>query len=260
MGRFFILLLGVLLGAVGVFVLARQGLIALPQPPTTAIPVVVAPESVPREEDPALRSPPAELLPQAPTPAEIAAPVPVESVPPLPAPSSTVDPADVAFVEPPMLPLEIPPMPAGGLLIPVQGVKASQLTDTYTQSRGAGRLHDAIDIMAARGTPVFAVADGTVAKLFDSKPGGLTLYQFDTGEKLAYYYAHLDHYADGVVAGKPLKRGELIGYVGSTGNASPDAPHLHFAIFVLGPEKRWWKGTAINPYPLLGGRVAAGKQ
>lgn len=143
------------------------------------------------------------------------------------------------------------------LLMPVLGVTAAQLTDSYTQSRGEGRIHDAIDIMAERGTPVVAADNGKVAKLFDSKPGGLTLYQFDRQEKIAYYYAHLDRYAPGIVEGQELQRGELLGYVGSTGNASPDAPHLHFAIFVLGPEKYWWQGTAINPFPLLGGRRVA---
>lgn len=149
-------------------------------------------------------------------------------------------------------------MDAEQLLIPVAGVDAAQLSDTFTQSRSAGRLHDAIDIMAPRGTPVLAVADGRVVKRFKSKPGGLTVYQFDRGEKLAYYYAHLDGYAPGVAEGTQLKRGDLVGYVGSTGNASPDAPHLHFAIFVLGPEKRWWEGTAINPYPLLVATPATG--
>ena len=139
----------------------------------------------------------------------------------------------------------------GPLLIPVAGVKASQLSDTFTQARGAGRAHDAIDILAPRGTPVLAVDDGKVVKLFNSKPGGLTVYQFDPGETFAYYYAHLDSYAPGLAQGQQLKRGELVGYVGSSGNANPAAPHLHFAIFVLGPEKHWWQGTAINPYPFL---------
>ena len=139
------------------------------------------------------------------------------------------------------------------LLLPVQGVRADQLQDTFADARGEGRVHDAIDIMAAAGTPVLAVADGHVEKLFDSKQGGLTLYQFDPSRTRAYYYAHLQGYAPGVVQGKALKRGETIGYVGSTGNANPAAPHLHFAIFVLGPEKQWWKGEAINPHPLLGG-------
>jgi murein DD-endopeptidase MepM/ murein hydrolase activator NlpD len=158
--------------------------------------------------------------------------IPITPPMPIPAPSTT---------------------PESGLLIPVSGILAKQLSDTFTQSRGAGRLHDAIDIMAPRGTPVVAVADGRVAKLFNSKPGGLTLYQFDAEEKLAYYYAHLDSYAPTLVEGQQLRRGDVIGYVGSTGNASPDGPHLHFAVFILAPDKKWWQGTPINPYPLLGG-------
>lgn len=140
-----------------------------------------------------------------------------------------------------------------GLLLPVQGVAPSQLSDTYTDARSAGRSHDAIDIMAADGTPVLAVADGHVEKLFNSKLGGLTIYEFNPDGTLAYYYAHLQRYADGLSEQQAITRGQVIGYVGSTGNASPDAPHLHFAIFKLGPEKQWWKGDAINPYPELGG-------
>lgn len=140
----------------------------------------------------------------------------------------------------------------GSLTIPVAGVPASQLQDTFGDVRGGGeRAHEALDIMAPRGTPVLAASDGKVEKLFTSVPGGLTLYEFDPGGRYAYYYAHLDRYAPGMAEGMQLKRGDLIGYVGSTGNASEDAPHLHFAIFVLGPEKRWWQGTAIDPYPLL---------
>jgi murein DD-endopeptidase MepM/ murein hydrolase activator NlpD len=139
------------------------------------------------------------------------------------------------------------------LLVPVVGVKPLQLSDTFNDKRGMGR-HEALDIPAPRGTPVIAVEDGRIAKLFRSIPGGLTIYHFDPSEKYAYYYAHLDGYAAGVAEGKQLKRGEVIGYVGSTGNANEANPHLHFAIFELGPEKRWWKGTAINPFPLLTGR------
>ncbi len=144
------------------------------------------------------------------------------------------------------------PVP-GGLLIPVQGVAAGQLLDTFNQARGEGRSHDAIDIMAPSGTPVLAVADGRVEKLFDSKQGGLTVYQFNVDRTHAYYYAHLQDYAPGLAEGQFLRRGQLVGRVGYTGNANPDAPHLHFAVFVLGPEKRWHEGTAINPYPLLAG-------
>ncbi len=144
-----------------------------------------------------------------------------------------------------------PTSSAHGLLIPVRGIAASQLSDTFTDARSAGRSHDAIDIMAAAGTPVLAVADGHVEKLFTSKLGGLTVYEFNPDGTLAYYYAHLQRYADGLTEQQTLRRGQLVGFVGSTGNANPEAPHLHFAIFELGPEKQWWKGEAINPYPLL---------
>ena len=161
----------------------------------------------------------------------------------------------------PVLPppvVRIPDGPTGGaLVLPVQGIAPSQLVDTFTDSRSEGRSHDAIDIMAPHGTPVLAVADGRVEKLFTSKQGGLTLYQFNRERTHAYYYAHLQGYAAGIAEQRDLKRGEVLGYVGVTGNSNPDGPHLHFAIFELGPEKQWWKGTPINPYGLLGGRSAA---
>lgn len=139
----------------------------------------------------------------------------------------------------------------GKLLVPVQGIKSAQLTDTFYQPRGEQRQHEALDIMAPTGTPVLAVADGKVAKLFHSKPGGLTVYQFDPTGQFAYYYAHLDRYADGIAEGMEVKRGTLIGYVGVTGNSDPNAPHLHFAVVALTPEKQWWKGTPLNPFPLM---------
>ena len=135
-----------------------------------------------------------------------------------------------------------------GLLIPVVGVKPCDLLDTFSQAKGAGRTHDAIDIMAARGTPVVAASDGHVVKLFTSKPGGLTVYEFDPLDKVVYYYAHLDRYAPGLVEGQLLQRGDLIGFVGSSGDASANAPHLHFEVQLLGPEKQWWHATSINPY------------
>lgn len=137
------------------------------------------------------------------------------------------------------------------LLVPVAGIKPEQIRDTYNQPRGSERMHEALDIPAPIGTPVYAVADGRIAKLFTSKPGGLTIYQFDPNEKYSYYYAHLDRYATALKEGQQVKRGELIGYVGTTGNADRAAPHLHFAMFELGPEKNWWQGKPINPYPLI---------
>ena len=132
------------------------------------------------------------------------------------------------------------------LEFPVKGHQAA-LRDNFDELRGS-HPHEALDIMAPRGTPVVAVDDGTIAKLFDSKPGGHTVYQFDPTGKLAYYYAHLDRYAPGLKQGDRVRRGQVIGYVGSTGNARADAPHLHFTVFALGPSRRWWKGVAINPY------------
>ncbi|NNG23462.1 M23 family metallopeptidase [Telluria aromaticivorans] len=137
------------------------------------------------------------------------------------------------------------------LLVPVQGIKAPTLTDTFDQPRGNQRHHEALDIIAPKGTPVLAAADGKVEKLFQSKPGGTTLYQFDPSGKYAYYYAHLDRYADGIKEGMELKRGDVLGYVGVTGNSDPNAPHLHFSVVELTPEKQWWKGTPLNPYPLM---------
>jgi murein DD-endopeptidase MepM/ murein hydrolase activator NlpD len=136
------------------------------------------------------------------------------------------------------------------LLIPVAGVPQQQLRDTFNEKRGSS-AHEAIDIHAPRGTPVVATDDGRVVKLFHSIPGGLTIYQTDAANEVIYYYAHLDRYAEGLREGDSLKRGDVIGYVGSTGNASANAPHLHFAILRLPPGKEWWKGTALNPFPLL---------
>jgi len=136
--------------------------------------------------------------------------------------------------------------PLRRLAVPVEGVRAADLRDTFADGR-PGHRHEAIDIAAPRGTAVLAADDGTVVKLFTSVPGGLTIYQFDPDSRYAYYYAHLDRYADGIVEGMKVRRGDVIGYVGTTGNAPPDAPHLHFAVFRLGAEKRWWQGEPIDP-------------
>jgi murein DD-endopeptidase MepM/ murein hydrolase activator NlpD len=133
----------------------------------------------------------------------------------------------------------------------VQGVQASDLRDTYSEARSGGRTHNAIDILAPYGTPVVASVDGTIRKLFTSKAGGLTIYQFDRDESRVYYYAHLERYADGLAEGQVVARGTVIGYVGTSGNAPIGTPHLHFAIEDLPPTKEWWKGEPINPYPLL---------
>ena len=137
------------------------------------------------------------------------------------------------------------------LEIPVEGVHRKDLRDTFAETRSGTRPHEALDILAERHTPVKAVEDGTVEKLFNSKAGGLTIYQFDPTGTFCYYYAHLNAYAAGLREGQRVHKDDVIGYVGSTGNASPDAPHLHFAIFRLTPERQWWKGEPINPFPVF---------
>ncbi len=147
-------------------------------------------------------------------------------------------------------PAQAPPGGAPSLGMPLAGLDPRTLQSNFPDVRG-GQAHEALDIVAPRGAPVLAVAEGNVVKLFTSKPGGLTVYQFDNSRMWCFYYAHLDRYAPGLKEGTLLRKGDVLGYVGSTGNASPDAPHLHFAVFQLGPEKNWWQGTAVDPMPLL---------
>jgi murein DD-endopeptidase MepM/ murein hydrolase activator NlpD len=137
------------------------------------------------------------------------------------------------------------------LIIPVAGVRADQLIDTFSAARAEGRTHDAIDIPAAAGTPVLAATEGEIVRLFQSDRGGTTIYQLSPDKKLVFYYAHLQAYADGIVAGKYVHQGEVIAYVGDTGNAGPGNFHLHFSIAILADPKRYWDGTNINPYPIL---------
>jgi murein DD-endopeptidase MepM/ murein hydrolase activator NlpD len=139
---------------------------------------------------------------------------------------------------------------------PIRGLTLTDLRDMFQEVHN-GHPHEAIDIFEPRGTPVHAVVSGTIQKLFLSKPGGNTIYEFDERGVYCYYYAHLDRYAEGLREGMRVEREDIIGFVGSTGNADPRTPHLHFAIFELGPERLWWRGKAIDPYP---GLVAAVKR
>jgi murein DD-endopeptidase MepM/ murein hydrolase activator NlpD len=137
------------------------------------------------------------------------------------------------------------------MMVPVEGVRREQLHDTYTQSRSQGRTHHAIDIHAPRGTPVLAVAEGTIRKLHLSSLGGITIYLMDDDGRTRYYYAHLDSYAEGLHEGQRVQAGEVIGYVGDTGNAQPGDCHLHFSVAILRDHSRWWDGENLNPYDLL---------
>ncbi|PPT93885.1 M23 family metallopeptidase [Xanthomonas arboricola] len=226
------LVVGVLLGAAGYWWLERQAPQAAVAPASAAAPTVTAQPNAPE----------AAMATSSAAPA-VAAPSP--STETMPAADTPAAPASAAAPE--------AANSGSGLLIPVQGISSGQLQDTFTDARSEGRVHDAIDILAPTGTPVIAVADGTVEKLFNSERGGLTVYQFDPNGTYCYYYAHLERYADGLAEKQAIKRGQVIGYVGSTGNADPAAPHLHFEIHRLGPEKQWWKGEVLNPYPVLHG-------
>jgi peptidoglycan LD-endopeptidase LytH len=183
-----------------------------------------------------------------------------------PTPSQLDDPtATTTFATPEELP-ENQPSPTPGapvltldpsyigrlnLAVPVKGVKAEQLQDTFKDARSEGRVHDAIDIPAPAGTPVIATAEGQIVKLFKSERGGTTIYQASKDKKLVFYYAHLQGYADGLVVGKTVWQGETIGYVGDTGNAGAGNYHLHFSIMVVSDPKRYWEGTNVNPFPFL---------
>lgn len=137
-------------------------------------------------------------------------------------------------------------------MVPVAGIEASSLTSSFNEVRGGGaRRHEAMDILAPRGTPVMAAVEGRVVKLFTSAAGGLTIYQFDADERLCFYYAHLDAYAPDLTEGENVVQGQVIGYVGTTGNAPPGTPHLHFAIYRLGADKRWWDGEPLDPLTFL---------
>jgi murein DD-endopeptidase MepM/ murein hydrolase activator NlpD len=140
------------------------------------------------------------------------------------------------------------------LLVPVAGVESAALRSSFVEARGGGsRRHEAIDILAPKGTEVYAALDGRIAKLFTSAAGGLTVYQFDPNEEYCFYYAHLDGYAANLAEGHVVRRGEIIGYVGTSGNAPANTPHLHFAIFKLGADKRWWDGEPLDPFLVLRG-------
>lgn len=192
--------------------------------------------------------PPAGANPPAGTVASAGTIQPAEPMKPpavLPPPEPRPDAAPVLHADPG------PDLRQRNLELPVLGTDRNTLHDSFDEVRGGTRKHEAIDILAPLNTPVLAVENGTIAKLFRSDAGGITVYQFDPSSTYVYYYAHLDHYAAGLAEGKRVVRGQVIGYVGVTGNAPKNTPHLHFAIFKLTAEKKWWQGTPIDPYDVL---------
>lgn len=195
-----------------------------------------------------LRAAPSPTLPAVPSSAPTASPSRVPG-------DSTDDHLGALFARPPDLGAPAPvatdveALADRKLAFPVSGFERGRLVDNFAEKRG-DHVHEAIDILAPRGTPVVAVDDGPVQKLFVSRAGGNTVYQFDPTGTYSYYYAHLDAYAPGLAEGQALRRGDPIGFVGTTGNSPASTPHLHFTVFKLGADKRWWEGTPINPFPL----------
>jgi murein DD-endopeptidase MepM/ murein hydrolase activator NlpD len=168
-----------------------------------------------------------------------------------PPPNGAISPAPAPDHDATLTPVPPAELTARHLDVPVEGVRRDQLVRTFEQKRSGTRLHEAIDILAPRNTPVKAVEDGTIARLFLSKAGGITIYQFDPTETYSYYYAHLERYADGLKEGDHVKKGQILGYVGTSGNAPKETPHLHFAVFRLTEARHWWEGTPIDPYDIL---------
>jgi murein DD-endopeptidase MepM/ murein hydrolase activator NlpD len=196
--------------------------------------------------------PAAALLPAAPASGERVPASAVEREAPRPLDAAPIAPiAETEPAVPPATPVDgddLSILRDRRLLLPIAGVEPGDLADDFDDPRSGGRRHEAIDILAPRDTPVLAVDDGRIEKLFESEFGGLTVYQFDREGRFCYYYAHLERYPRGVAEGTAVRRGDTIGYVGTSGNAPPDTPHLHFSIYRLGPDRRWWEGEAINPY------------
>lgn len=232
--------LGALLGLIALLALGVALVIVAWRKPAATEPPARSPEVSERAQ-------PAPVA-QAPPPAQTAPAAPTRSSADPAKPVKPANPANPAKANDPDHSSDLARLRARGLVLPLPTVSAAQLSDNYTHARAGGAAHEALDLMAPRGTPVVAIDDGRIAKLFLSKTGGITLYQFDPTGEYAYYYAHLDRYADGISEGDNLRKGQLIGYVGSSGNARPDAPHLHLAVFRLGPERQWWRGTPINPF------------
>jgi murein DD-endopeptidase MepM/ murein hydrolase activator NlpD len=150
--------------------------------------------------------------------------------------------------------------PGASLAMPVRGIRPEQLRDTYSDPRSGGRTHNAIDIMAPAGTPVLAAADGNILKLRTGGMGGITIYQLGTDGRTLYYYAHLQRYAAGLREGLPITRGQVVAYVGDTGNAGAGNYHLHFSVSRLADPRRWWEGENVNPYPMLAGTASRSRE
>lgn len=185
------------------------------------------------------------------TPLPDARPVAHETPQAVALPVATLADAPAAPADPPDLDKAVDDLRRRQLDLPIRTIDRTALRSSFEERRGGSRHHEAMDLLAPRHTPVVAVEAGIIARLFNSKAGGITIYQFDPTTTYSYYYAHLERYAAGLAEGALVSRGQVIGYVGTSGNASQNTPHLHFAIFVLNDDKRWWQGTPVDPFVVL---------
>lgn len=185
------------------------------------------------------------LLPNAPTG------VPAAPSPAAPALVSAKPPPDHARA------LPMAPLPWTGMVltVPIAGVARGDLADSWGDPRDNGlRLHHGTDIMAPVGTPIIAAAPGTIEKMWESAKGGKTLYIRSPARDWTCYYAHLSDYAPGLHEGQVVTAGQLIAYVGDTGNAGAGNYHLHFGLTHTTPDQHWYEGQDVDPYPYLAGR------
>ena len=173
---------------------------------------------------------------------------------PVPAPVPT--PASVPHADGVNTSADVIELQSRALMVPVSGIDASRIPDSFHEARDGARIHRAVDILAPRGTAVLSTDTGSVLRVSSNRLGGLTVYAVDPERRLVYYYAHLDHYVAGLRAGMPLAKGQVIGYVGTTGNAPPDTPHLHFQVMRMDDPKHYWEGTPLDPRPYF---AAAGR-
>ena len=140
------------------------------------------------------------------------------------------------------------------LVIPVAGADPAKLEDSFKEPRDGDRVHRAIDILAPRGTPILSADDGKILRMTTSALGGISMYTVDPSSRLVYYYAHMDRYNDGMSPGRTIVKGDTLGFVGTTGNAPKDIPHLHFQIMRWPADGKYWNGEPIDPFEVLGGR------
>jgi murein DD-endopeptidase MepM/ murein hydrolase activator NlpD len=187
---------------------------------------------------------------------------PTDGVAPATAPRSK--PASAPVVNAPVVPADIDPNAAAlpdteylrtrHLVVPVAGANMAKVEDSYFEPRDGGdRTHRALDILAPRGTPILSADDGKILRMSNSSLGGITMYTVDPSNRIVYYYAHMDHYNDAMSPGRLIVRGDTLGFVGTTGNAPKDTPHLHFQIMRWPSDGKYWNGDPIDPFDFLGG-------